>query len=82
MLNLLKAPIIEARYMPINPPDMRLFIQAKGTNFFGKLTVDSIADWIRKKTGNPSVAIESLVQLKQRIVKMDNFVVYVGPTTI
>jgi hypothetical protein len=44
------ARIIQARLAPIKAPDMRLFNNAKGINYFGRMNLRAVVDWIKKKT--------------------------------
>lgn len=44
------AGIIMARLAPIKAPDLRLFTNAKGINYFGRMTLRAVADWVKKKT--------------------------------
>lgn len=40
--------LVEARLSPVSPPEFRLFINAIPTNYFGKVTLKKISDWIQK----------------------------------
>lgn len=56
--------------------------QAKPTNYFGKLNVDSIVEWLKKKTGIPSNRIKTYQDLVEKSQKIDYLVVYFGPLHI
>jgi len=44
-----------------------VFSQARPTNYFGKLNVDSIVEWIKKKTGVPSNRINNHHELAAKV---------------
>lgn len=88
------ARIIEARLQPVKSPDFRLFMyayyplipfrNAKGTNYFGKITNKAISDWLKKKTAGASIALKltKMDDLERRTRAVDHLVVYYGPLSI
>ena len=51
MISIEYAPIIEARYEHLTPPDFRLFQNANQTKYLGPLQADSIQEWALGKIG-------------------------------
>jgi len=59
MVNIEQAPIIEARYSPLNPPDFKFIVHAKSAQYFGKLNGEKMAEWIEKKVNIPKNEIKT-----------------------
>jgi hypothetical protein len=46
----------------------------------GKMNVESIAEWIVKRTSLPTNEIKNYKELTEKVNKVDYLIVYVGPT--
>ena len=69
MVTIDRAPMLEARYTPVNAPDFRIFYKARNIKYYGKLDPDLLADWTMRKIGLPNNRIRSLKELKDKLEK-------------
>ena len=69
MVQIDRAPMIEARYHPVTAPDFRIFYKAKNIKYYGKPDLDTLADWTMRKIGLPNNRIRNLHELKKKLEK-------------
>ena len=60
MVTIDRAPMLEARYHPVTPPDFRIFYKAKNLKYLGTQDLDKLVDWTMRKIGLPNNRIHSL----------------------
>lgn len=79
IIDITRAPIIDARYSPVAAPEVRLFNEAKDIRFFGTLDVDSLNDWVMKKVALPDNRLGSFNHLQGKVRMVPMLCLYVAP---
>jgi hypothetical protein len=51
--------MIEARFNPLNPPELKYIHHARSATYFGKIESPLIVTWLKKKLGMPTNQIEN-----------------------
>jgi thioredoxin-like negative regulator of GroEL len=79
IIDITRSPMIDARYSPINAPEVRLFHEAKDVRYYGNLDVESLADWVIKKVATPENRIGSFKHLQSKVKVAPLLCIYVAP---